>query len=245
VVGATLRLQPIPVKTATLSAYFPSLAAAAQAVTALTIARIQPSVLEIVDGGTLTEIDRVNGTDFRSRGPAFLLLQTDGYGAAAELDAAVTVLDPLASFIERADDPAEAERLTRARRLALPALETLGPVLIEDISVPRSRLAEAIEAIESIAEARAVRIFVFGHAADGNLHPIILRGNDETAANAAAGDIFALALALGGTLTAEHGIGALKREWIRTELGAASHDLQGELKRLLDPRGILNPGKAI
>lgn len=244
---ATLRLQPVPVRTATLSAFFSSVGDAAGAVNALLAARIQPSVLELVDGATLEAIDAAQGTDFRRRGSAFLLLQTDGYGAVAELDAAVAVLRPLAVLLERTDDPVEADRLTRARRLALPSIESLGRVLIEDIAVPRSRLAEAIERIAGIAARRRTQIFVFAHAGDGNLHPIVLLAGDEIteAERAAVGEIFALALELGGTLTGEHGIGSLKRAWIRDELGATSHDLHLSIKSLLDPHGILNPGKAI
>ena len=120
-------------------------------------------------------------------------------------------------------------------------------MLIEDIGVPRSRLGEAIDAIASIGSVHGVKIFVFGHAADGNLHPIILLDGDEIsdAVWAAAGEIFTLALHLGGTLTGEHGIGLLKRAWLRDELGPVSFDLQHSIKELLDPRDLLNPGKAI
>jgi glycolate oxidase len=244
VVQATLRLQPIPVRTDTVSAFFSSVGDAAAAITAVLAARIRPSVLELVDGRTLAAIDRHHGTDFGGSGGAFVLLQTDGYGAAEEAAAAVTILLERASAVEHTDDVDEAARLTLARRLALPSIEALGPVLIEDITVPRSRFGEAIERIAAIGTTHGVEIFVFGHAADGNLHPII-RVDDESLAAAAAGAIFALALELGGTLTGEHGIGALKRDWIREELGAASHDLQRSIKLLLDPAGILNPGKAI
>jgi glycolate oxidase len=244
IVRATVRLQPIPPHTATVSAYFPSLHVAAAAVTAVLAAGIQPSILELVDGPTLQAIDHAEGTDFRARGASFVLLQTDGFGASAESDAAVAVLERFAARIERTEDPDEAEQLTRARRLALPSLEALGPVLIEDITVPRSRFGEAIERIDAISAVHSVRIFVFGHAADGNLHPIILV-EDEAATARAAADLFALALELGGTLTGEHGIGALKRDWLLQEIGPASHALQQEIKKLLDPAGILNPGKAI
>jgi glycolate oxidase len=202
-------------------------------------------VLELVDGNPLAAIDAAEGTDLRSRGGAYLLLQTDGFGADEELELAVSVLEPIALLIERAVHADEVEALTRARRRALPSIEALGPVLIEDISVPRSGLALAVARIGEIAKRRGVRIFVFGHAADGNLHPIVLVGDDRAAADAAAGEIFALALELGGSLSAEHGIGALKRDWIRAELGEQSHDLQRRLKALLDPAGILNPGKAL
>ncbi len=245
VVGATLRLHPIPARTATLSAFFDTVAAAADAVSRITRAGIQPAVLELVDGNTLEAIDAAEGTSFRSRGAAYLLLQTDGFGADEELAIALAAIEGIALSTQRAGDAAEAEALTRARRRALPSIEALGEVLIEDISVPRSQLAVAIERIGTIADRNAVRIFVFGHAADGNLHPIILVGERRAAADAAAEDIFALALELGGSLSAEHGIGALKRGWVRAELGERSHDLQRQLKALLDPTGILNPGKAI
>jgi glycolate oxidase len=244
VVRATVRLAPIPVRTVTVSAFFGNVGTAAAAVTAVLAARIQPAVVELVDGHTLGAIDQAQGTGFRARGEAYVLLQTDGYGAVEEAQAAAAILERYAVSVEHSEDPGEATRLTTARRLALPSIEALGPVLIEDITVPRSRFGEAIERIAVIARVRAVRIFVFGHAADGNLHPII-QVADPRAADAAARDIFALALELGGTLTGEHGIGALKRDWIRDELGAASHDLHHRLKSLLDPAGILNPGKAI
>jgi glycolate oxidase len=171
------------------------------------------------------------------------------------LEAAALVLAPLAVELDRTDDPAEAERLTRARRLALPSIERLGRVLIEDIGVPRSRIGEAIESVGAIAAEHGVKIFVFGHAADGNLHPIILLDGAENGVEngaeisdavwAAAGEIFALALRLGGTLSGEHGIGVLKRAWLRDELGPVSYELQHDIKTLLDPRDLLNPAKAI
>jgi len=142
---------------------------------------------------------------------------------------------------------AEAADLLADRRLALPALERLGRPLIEDIAVPRSRLAEAMTAVGAIAAAHGVRIPTFAHAADGNIHPIILLGDgpDARAAEKAADEIFALALRLGGTVTGEHGVGVLKRRWLAAELGETALDLHHRLKRVLDPGEILNPGKAI
>jgi glycolate oxidase len=136
-----------------------------------------------------------------------------------------------------------------ARRAALPSIERLGRVIIEDIAVPRTRLGEAIRGVQQIARDTELRIFVFAHAGDGNLHPIIVAGDDADPARVRAQDaadaIFALALRLGGTLTAEHGIGRLKRSWVGAELGDTVHDLQRRLKHLFDPKGILNPGTAI
>lgn len=117
--------------------------------------------------------------------------------------------------------------------------------------MPRSRLAEAVRAIERIAAEEEVRIFVFGHAGDGNLHPVIVtepappEAPIPAAARRAADRIFALALHLGGTITAEHGVGRLKREWAGRELGTEVHALQVRLRALLDPRAILNPGSSL
>ena len=251
IVGATVRLLPAPVATATAAAFFHDVGDAARAVSAIASTPARPTVLEIVDGPTLAAIDAVDASDFRARGGAFLLIQTDGYGAAAELAVITAAIAPFATSVETAEDGAETERLLQARRRALPALEALGRVLIEDIAVPRSRLVEAIDRIGRIAQEQDQRIFVFGHAGDGNLHPIIVTAPgaaDEplpSGAVEAADRIFALALELGGTITAEHGVGRLKREWLVRELGPDVHALQRRLRAVFDPRGILNPGSSI
>ncbi|SFS17592.1 glycolate oxidase [Microbacterium sp. cf046] len=251
IVGATVRLIPRPARTATAAAYFAGIGAAARAVTAITRSGARPAVLEIIDGPTLAAIDDLEGTSLRERGDALLVIQTDGFGAEEELDVVTAAIAPLVSLLETATDAAASASLLFARRRALPALEAIGRPLIEDIAVPRRRLAEAVERIAGIAREEEVRIFVFGHAGDGNLHPIIVteRGapDDPVPAPAlrAADRIFALALELGGTITAEHGVGRLKRLWAQRELGPDVHALQLRLKELFDPRGILNPGSSL
>jgi glycolate oxidase len=245
ITSATLRLRPVPVATATLAAYFASFEAAAEASYALTRAGVEPALAELVDGPVLGAVDPA----LRERGAALLLVQCDGAGAAIEAEAVSRLLAPLATTVETTADPAEAEALLAARRLALPALERLGRPLIEDIAVPRSRLAEAVREIRAVSVRHDVPVFTLAHAADGNLHPIIvvdpaLPGLPD-AAWEAAGEIFALALRLGGTLTGEHGVGVLKRQWVADELGPAAHALQRRLKEAFDPRGILNPGKCL
>ncbi|MER6957019.1 FAD-linked oxidase C-terminal domain-containing protein [Streptomyces sp. NPDC000618] len=245
ITSATLRLRPTPVATATAAAYFATFEAAAEASYAIGRAGIVPALAELVDGPVLAAVD----PDLRARGAALLIVQCDGAGAAVEAAAVAELLAPTATSVETTEDPAEAEALLAARRLALPALERLGRPLIEDIAVPRSRLGQAVAEIRAISARHDVPVFTIAHAADGNLHPIIVVDPSldrlPDAAWEAAGEIFALALRLGGTLTGEHGVGVLKRQWVAEELGPQAHALQRRLKEAFDPRGILNPGKGL
>ncbi|MFG2029905.1 FAD-binding oxidoreductase [Streptomyces sp. NPDC048825] len=249
ITAATVRLRPVPEATATVAAYFDTFAEGAEAMAELTAARLEPSMAELLDGPVLRAVDEARGTDLRSRGGALLLLQCDGRSAAAEAELAVRLLRDRAASVETTSEPVEAERLLAARRLALPSLERLGRVLIEDIAVPRSQLAAAVREITVIAGRHDVRIFTFAHAADGNLHPILVLDpasqDIPDAAWQAAGDIFTAALRLGGTLTGEHGVGTLKRRWLADELGPEQHALQQRIKAAFDPHHILNPGKAL
>ena len=249
VVEATLRLRPAPIQTATVAAYFPDVEAAALAASAIIAARIQPSVLELMDGPTLEAVDAAQGTNHRARGGAFLLAQTDGYGALLEQDVLIRAIEPFATHLEKAADAATADRLVEARRQAIPSLERLGRVSICDIGVPRNRLADVFAGLAEISRATGVRIFNVAHAADGNLHPMIVVDPGESItegpAKAALAQMFHLAKRLGGTLTGEHGVGLLKRDWLQEELGDVSLELQHAIRNVFDPRGILNPGKAI
>jgi glycolate oxidase len=253
VVGATLRLLPRPTATATVSAYFDDIEAAADAVARIRQHRVRPSIAELLDAATLAAVDAAEGTDFSTRGGALLLVQTDGAGAAAEADTVLGAVKPTANGVAITDDAGESADLLRARRLALPSLERLGRVLIEDIAVPRSRLAEAVHAVAAIAERHGVRVATLAHAADGNVHPIFVLDEAASADDgpvpepvwAAAAEVFRTALRLGGTLTGEHGVGLLKRQWVAEELGEPSLAVHRQIKQTLDPRGILNPGKAL
>ncbi|TIH34870.1 FAD-binding protein [Subtercola vilae] len=251
VVGATVRLLPRPKGQATAAAYFSSVDAAARASVLLATLGVRPAVVELVDGRTLAAIDDLRGTDHATRGAAFLLVQTDGFGAIAEIEVVAESLRQSALSVEVSADAALALALAAARRDALPAIEARGRVLIEDIAVPRSRLAEAFEAVTEISERTGIEIYQFAHAGDGNLHPIIVIPPGFAATEipahvqAAADEIFALALRLGGTLTAEHGIGRLKAAWVEREVGPEAHRLMRGIRALFDPRGILNPGTSV
>ncbi|WP_245155205.1 FAD-linked oxidase C-terminal domain-containing protein [Nocardioides sp. 1609] len=248
VVGAALRLRPAPHTTLTAAAAYADVDVAAAACAAVTRERLQPSLLELLDHATLDVVDRAQGTDLAARGGALVVAQADGPGAREEVEAIATVLGKEATWVEQGVDEASTERLLAARRLALPSIETFGRALIEDICVPRSRLADAIRGVEAIAARTGVAIYSFAHAGDGNLHPII--SYDAALPEAppevheAADAIFALALELGGTVTGEHGIGLLKRAWLARELGPDSLDVHRALKHALDPHDLLNPGKA-
>ncbi|MET1036727.1 MAG: FAD-linked oxidase C-terminal domain-containing protein [Aeromicrobium sp.] len=249
VVGATLRLLPRPAVTGTVAAYFDSLEHAADAAVAVRSSGVRPAVLEIVDGLTLGAIDDYSGTALRDLGEAFLLVQVDGLDVTAEL-AAVEKAIVGATHVESSVEPETSARLLAARRLALPAIEARGRALIEDIAVPPSRLPEAIRGVHAVAAETGTTIHVFAHAGDGNVHPIIVVDADAgaelpAAAVEAAERIFALALDLGGTVTGEHGVGLLKQHWVARQVGPDVDDLHRAVKRLLDPAGILNPGKAI
>ncbi|NQD41340.1 FAD-binding oxidoreductase [Glutamicibacter halophytocola] len=249
VVEALLRLRPKPKHTSTLVAYFPDEGTAAQAASAVIAQRLTPSVLELMCGKTLKAVDAALGTEHESCGGALLLAQTDGYGAQLEMQALQDAIAPLAGLIEIAKDQEQAEALIEARRQAIPSMELLGTASICDIGVPRNLLAEAFAGLQRIEEERGVSIFTIAHAADGNLHPIIVvpEGQSITSGppKAALGDMFYLAKSLGGTLTGEHGIGLLKQDWLPEELGETSLELQRRVRAVFDPLGTLNPGKAI
>ncbi|MFC4034823.1 FAD-binding oxidoreductase [Streptomyces polygonati] len=248
IVGATVKLRPRPARTATLAAYFDDVASAAAAVTAIGAAGVQPAVAELLDAATLAAVEDANGRRPDRPAGAFLLVQTDGPAAEAEAADVHAVLGAHTARVAAAGDEAEGERLLAVRRQALPALERRGRVLIEDVAVPRSRLAEAVEEIQRISQETAVPVFTLAHAADGNLHPIVVVERDRELDEdvwAAADAIFTMALALGGTLTGEHGIGVLKRKWLGADLGERNLALQRRLRAVFDPTGILNPGKAV
>jgi glycolate oxidase len=248
VVGAALRLRPLPEATLTTTASFTDVEAAARACAALTADRRDPSMLELLDRRTLEVVDRVQGTDYADRGGALVIAQADGASAATEIAAIAAVLGKEATWVEQAVDADSSERLVEARRLALPSIQALGEALIEDICVPRSRLADAFRGVEEIADRHRVRIYSFAHAGDGNLHPIVgyetgPGGGLPPAVVAAGDDLFELALRLGGTITGEHGVGTLKRAWLAREVGPDVLALHQRIKSALDPAGILNPGK--
>jgi glycolate oxidase len=252
ITSATLRLRPRPAAAVTVAASFASFGAAARAVTAILQARLQPSLLELLDRVTLRAIDDWKHLGFGDEVEALLIAQDDSDDAprrAAVMQQLCTEHGALLADVSGSE--AEAQQLLDIRRLAYHATERLGATLVEDVCVPRSRLPDMIERIEQAAARHGVVIATVAHAGDGNLHPVFVfdRGvaGGEVPAHvwAAADEVFRAAIDLGGTLTGEHGVGVIKRRWLALELGEESMAVHRAIKAALDPAGILNPGKAI
>ena len=249
---ATLRLRPLPGPRATLLAFFGSLGAAGDAVAAMTRAGLVPVTLELLDHETILAVDDAHQLGLDRDAAAMLLVESDapGLAAPAELDAAeAAILASGATSIVRAADATEADWLRQARRLALRALERKGTVRMEDVGVPRSRVPELLAGIERITAAHGVRCATFGHAGDGNLHPNLIFDRDDPDAarltHLVRDEIFQVALDLGGTVTAEHGIGSARREWLPIQRGEGAVAAMRAIKHALDPLGILNPGRVL
>lgn len=243
---ATLRLVPAPRPAHTLVASFPTLVAAGELVSAVVRAGLTPSMLEILDRTTVRAVDRHAHMDIGDQVQALLLIQDDGFDAAetlAVIERLCTECDALDVVVT--DDPDEGAMLLHARRLALTALEALGDWLLDDVSVPRTRIVDLITFIESVAEQQDLTIGVFGHAGDGNLHPTIIFDESDPASRHAAEAAFDAitehALRLGGTITGEHGVGQLKKRWLNAEQGSVGMEVQRAVKSAFDPAGILNP----
>lgn len=247
IVEATVRLRPASIgPVLTVGAYFPSIVAAAVASAAITAARVRPAMMELMDEAALAAIARYTGASIEG-GAAYLLVQTDGGGAADEARRILEIVTAAGGEAEATDEPAAAETLLAVRRAFHPALEAEGEVLIEDMCVPRSALPAMFAAIRAAEERTGLSIPTVAHAGDGNLHPNFVLPTGATGVSeevwAAAAELFRAALALGGTLTGEHGVGLLKRRWLAEELGEESLALQRGIKAVFDPLGILNPGK--
>ncbi|MET4783097.1 FAD-binding oxidoreductase [Glaciihabitans sp. UYNi722] len=249
IVEATVKLRALPVgPVATIAAFFPDVVAAASASAAISAAGLRPAALELMDEAALLATDAFLGVRLAERGNTCLLVQTDGAGSAEDAAAALEIIRSLGGDADLTTDAAEGERLFEVRRAFHPALEAQGTVLIEDVAVPRSALPEIFAEITRIADRYGITIPTVAHAGDGNLHPnfVFTPAADGAVPDTiwdAAGELFAASLRLGGTLTGEHGVGLLKKRWLRDELGDDQFDLQLQIKQVFDPKGILNPGK--
>jgi glycolate oxidase len=251
VTEVTLRLRPaLAGAPRTIVGAFPDLVTSGQAVAQITRRGLSPAVLELLDRVSLQAVEDWKHLGIDADAAAMLLARVDtpGDSGAAEAAAiAAAMTDAGAMWVEQSTDDAEAEALFDARRLAYPALERLGPVLTEDVCVPRSKVPAMLEQISAIAAKYEIQIATIAHAGDGNLHPLIITPAGDSAARLAAQAAFEefldAAIAVGGTVTGEHGVGLLKRDGMRRELDPGSLAMQAAVRRALDPEEIFNPGK--
>jgi glycolate oxidase len=250
VTEVTVRLRPARAPERTVVGYFDSVVDAGRAVEAVGAAGVTPSALELVDRHCLAAVDEWKNMGLSVDAAVVLLGRTDAPGPAgdAEADAMLRSFElGGATWAAASTDPAEAEALFAARRLAYPALERLGPLLTEDVCVPKAAVPEMLARIEAAAVRNDVLIANIAHAGDGNLHPLLITPPGDADARARAqvafGEIMRDAVALGGTVTGEHGVGLLKRDGLAVELSPEVVAMQRAVKAALDPHGILNPGK--
>ncbi len=248
VTRAILRLVPAQPPASTLVAYFPSVADAARAV--VDVGRhLRPSMMELMDRASINAVEDVKPMGLRRDAEALLVAQSDAPGEARSAEA--TVIEDAfgangADEVFVTDDPDEAELFVAARRMAFQCVERRGRVLFEDVGVPIPLLPDLLARIAAVAERHRVEIPVVAHAGDGNTHPLIVFDPTESGAEdralAAFADVMRAAIAIGGTITGEHGVGRAKAGALPDQLGPDVMELNRRVKEALDPRGILNPG---
>jgi len=244
-------LLPLPATAGTGVAYFDHLADAGRAVAKIISDGALPATLEFLDRRCINAVEDFARLGLDRDAGALLLFGDDGTA-----DVVATSLQRMADActaigargVTLAADVAESDALLAARRCSLPALARLAPItMLEDVTVPRPRLAEMVDEIDRIAARHDVVCATFGHAGDGNLHPTIVfdpaHGDVQQRAEAAFDEVFRAAMRLGGTITGEHGVGAAKRPWLAARLGEDQLALLRRIKTAFDPAGILNPGK--
>jgi glycolate oxidase len=246
-----LKLIPKPQTKKTMVATFSQMDAAAETVSAIIAAQIIPCTLEFLDRTTIHCVEDYAKIGLPLDCEALLLMETDGHPAVVAEEAAA--MERIAREhgcleVRVAKDDNEATKLASARRTAFSALARVAPTtILEDATVPRSELAHMIRFVEQVAKKYRLKIGTFGHMGDGNLHPTFLtdeRNKEEMhRVEEAFTEIFDEAIRLGGTITGEHGIGLAKKGFLPKFAGDAQMRLMRELRRTLDPKGILNPGK--
>src|SRR5215207_9226838 len=248
VTRVVLRLIPAQRTPSTLVASFASLDDATQTVLDIT-RRMRPSMLEFMDKASINAVEDITKMGLDRSVEAMLIVQSDEpeASAAAEIAEVTAICEKnMATEVFSTSDAETGEAFVVARRMAIPAVERKGSLLLEDVGVPLPSLGELVRGIEAISTTRDVTIAVIAHAGDGNTHPLIVfdpMDAEETArAQKAYAEIMDLAIALGGTITGEHGVGRLKRTWLPEYLGPDALALNHRIKAALDPQGILNPG---
>ncbi|WP_425577734.1 FAD-binding oxidoreductase [Nocardia callitridis] len=247
----TLRLLPAQPPQSTVVAGFATLAGAVEAILAIT-GELRPSMLEFMDSVTINAVEDEMRMGLDRNAAALLIARSDAPGqfALREAELMVEACEKAgATEVFHTEDLEEGEAFTAARRFAIPAVERLGALLLEDVGVPLPRLGDLVTGIEAIAQRHEVTVSLIAHAGDGNTHPLIVHDPTDPAQTARAheafGEIMHLAIELGGTITGEHGVGRLKKPWLVDQLGPEVLAVSQRIKDALDPHGILNPGAVL
>jgi glycolate oxidase len=247
----TLKLIPAPEHKESVLAIFPEMEQAARTVADIIRAGVVPATLEFMDRTTINAVEDFKKIGLPREAGAVLLIETDGTEEAAvkEIGRVEEICKRNSAMeVHKAKDEVERESIWQGRRAALSALARVRPTtILEDATVPRSRIPDMVKGVREIAEKYNLTIGNFGHAGDGNLHPTILtdeRDEEEFArVEKAVEEIFDLALSLGGTISGEHGIGSTKARFLEREVGTGGLAAMKQIKDALDPNGVLNPGK--
>jgi D-lactate dehydrogenase len=250
---ATLKLTPLQPARRTLRAVYRDVHSAARAVSAIMAQPVVPCALEFMDGNALQMVRPEMGDSLPDGAGALLMIEVDGIDsqldeladcvmAAARVDGTVS--------IEAAVDAEQVAALWSVRKALSPALRRVAPKKInEDVVVPVSRIPDLVSALEQLSSKHGIRIVNFGHAGNGNLHVNLLFDPEDPVQTEQAGacleDVFAAVLEMEGTISGEHGIGLVKRNWVGREIDEPSLALMQAIKRQFDPEGILNPGKTL
>jgi glycolate oxidase len=250
ITAATLRLRPLPpVTPVTFVATFTALPQLGDAVAGIAASGVVPSLLEFIDNSTINAIEDYRRCDLDRNAAGLLIGQADSASADGDIALMMSACQKAgANLVMRSGSAAESEMLLQARRLAATALIAAGPTIIEDVCVPPGQLTAMLRAIEQVSADTGLVIATTVHAGDGNLHPTFrlpsLAPEIVERAMAAGARICSEAVALGGTITGEHGVGALKQPWLPAQLGPVALAAHQAIKAALDPAGILNPGRA-
>ncbi|HOW67733.1 MAG TPA: FAD-linked oxidase C-terminal domain-containing protein [Candidatus Paceibacterota bacterium] len=250
---ATLKLIPLPPQRAALSVGYDQTSTAAQAIESIFAAGFLPCALEIADEFTLQAAQKYTGNPMLAGCKAHLIVEMDGQQSSvrSETKAVETLVRRLnPRFVRRALGAAECEKIWELRRVFSTSLKSTGLTKMnEDVTVPRGRLEDLLRFAARLQKRHRLPIACFGHAGDGNIHVNVMldESQDGFAArrDAALNELFAQVLAWGGVLTGEHGIGLAKKPWWNQAVPAEVRQLHQTIKRALDPRGILNPGKFV
>ncbi|MGQ3382420.1 FAD-binding oxidoreductase [Glutamicibacter sp. TV12E] len=249
VVRAVLRLRYLPVDERDISLLFPSLEEAVHGVQLIAKARVQPAILELIDHATIQVLDKQYSTNLSAAGGAMLLARLDGYGAAREEEAIREVFANRNVVLSSAGS-SEATQLIEMRRTSRGDTKDDAYRTGEDVAIPKSKMMEYVHRLQAAAKQERVDLRMISHVGDGNLHPTFSVEPDDVGdplarLHRAVESSVRIALEMGGTITGEHGVGLIKKDWLPWEQSADVLQLQRSIKSLLDPLNILNPGKAI